>query len=141
APSATLSVAFHDEAAPEDVFSYPDDGAPLAMNVGPLAPTLRVKFVPVKYDADGSGRVPDMSAAAIENYRSTLYRWYPASKVEVDVRDSLRWPLRVMPDGDGWDALLHALIETRSDDRAADDVYYIAVFDPAESAHEWCSKG
>ena len=121
--------------------SYPEDGSGLSMNVGSFAPTLRVKFVPVRYDADGSGRVPDMSAAAVENYRNTLYKLYPASRVEVAVRDHLRWPLVVKPDGNGWDQLLDALIETRSDDRAADDEYYIAVFDPADSAHEWCSGG
>jgi hypothetical protein len=111
------------------------------MNVGKLAPTLRVKFVPVKYDGDGSGRLPDMSAAAVENYKNTLYKLYPTSKVEVLVRDELRWPLQVLPDGEGWDTLLDAIIETRSDDNAADDVYYIAVFAPAETAHDWCTSG
>ncbi len=141
APGASLSVALRDDASPESVVTYPGDGSTVPMNVGPFAPTLRVKFVPVKYDADGSGRIPDMSAAAIENYKNTLYRMYPTSRVEVAVRDNIRWPLAVNPDGEGWDDLLRALIETRSDDRVADDVYYIAVFDPAPSAGAWCSNG
>ncbi len=141
APGASLRVVLRNEASPEEVVSYPDDGSALPMNVGPLAPTLRVKFVPVRYDADGSGRMPDMSPGAIENYKNTLYRMYPTSRVEVAVRDDIRWPLAVNPDGNGWDQLLDALIETRSDDRVADDVYYIAVFDPAESAGAWCANG
>lgn len=142
ATGATLEVILRDEKSPDATVRFPEAPAEtVAMNVGTLAPTLRVKFVPVKYDADGSGRTPDMSAAAVENYKNTLYKLYPTSKVEVMVRDALPWPLKVMPDGEGWDVLLDALIETRSDDNAADDVYYIAVFDPAETAHDWCTSG
>lgn len=142
ATGATLEVILRDEKANDSVVRFPDSAEqPLSMNVGKLAPTLRVKFVPVKYEGDGSGRTPDLSAAAVENYKNTLYKLYPASKVDVVVREEMRWPLKVLPDGEGWDELLDALIETRSDDNAADDVYYIAVFDPAESAHAWCTSG
>lgn len=141
APGASLRVVLRDDASPDTTVTYPDDGTTLPMNVGALAPTLKVKFVPVRYDADGSGRMPDMSPAAVENYKNTLYRMYPTARVDVAVRDDIRWPLAVNPDGDGWDQLLDALIETRSDDRVADDIYYIAVFDPAESASQWCSNG
>ena len=141
APGATLDVTVHDDAAPDDTIQFPDDGTKLPMNVGPLAPTLRVKFVPVKYDADGSGRVPDLSDKTLEDYKSTLYRLYPVSRVEVAVRDPLRWPMKVTPDGDGWDDLLSAIIKTRTQDRVEDDLYYIAVFDPTDSAGEWCADG
>jgi len=141
ATGATLDVILHDEASADATVRYPEDATlTVPMNVGTLAPTLRVKFVPVKYDADGSGRVPDMSDQAIENYKNTLYKMYPTSKVDIGVRENLRWPLTVHPGGDGWDELLDAIIETRSDDKVADDVYYIAVFDPAESAHDWCTS-
>lgn len=142
APGATMEVLVRDETATDSTVRYPEEPSEtLPLNVGPLAPTLRVKFVPVKYEADGTGRVPNMSATAVENYKNTLYKLYPASKVEVDVRAQLRWPLKVNPGGDGWDQLLDALIETRSADNAADDVYYIAVFDPAETAQQWCTSG
>lgn len=142
APGATLDVVLHDEKSADTTVRFPETaGETVAMNVGKLAPTLRVKFVPVKYEGDGSGRLPDMSPAAVENYEKTLYKLYPTSKVEVVVRDPMNWPLKVMPDGEGWDTLLDALIETRSDDKAADDVYYIAVFDPAATAHDWCTSG
>lgn len=142
AAGASLDVLVRDEKATDATVRFPENaGESVAMNVGKLAPTLRVKFVPVKYEGDGSGRTPDMSPVAVENYKNTLYKMYPASKVEVVVRNELRWPLKVLPDGEGWDALLDALIETRSDDNAADDVYYIAIFDPAETAHDWCTSG
>lgn len=142
APGATLEVILHDEKATDTTVRFPEAAEEtVSMNVGKLAPTLRVRFVPVKYEGDGSGRTPDMSAAAVENYKNTLHKLYPTSKVEVLVRDELRWPLEVLPDGEGWDALLDAIIETRSDDNAADDVYYIAVFDPAATAQDWCTSG
>jgi hypothetical protein len=142
APGASLEVVLHDEKATDTTVRYPEAAEEsVKLNVGKLAPTLRVKFVPVRYEGDGSGRTPDMSAAAVENYEKTLYKLYPTASVEVMVRDELRWPLQVHADGEGWDTLLDALIETRSDDNAADDVYYIAVFDPAETAHDWCTSG
>src|SRR5690606_30385090 len=134
APGATMEVVLRDENASDATVRYPEEPSErLSLGVGPLAPTLRVTFVPVKYEGDGSGRMPDLSAAAVENYKNTLYKMYPASKVDVTVRSELRWPLKVLPDGEGWDHLLDALIETRSDDDAEDDEYYIAVFDPAET--------
>ena len=47
---------------------------------------LKIVIVPVKYDADGSGRLPDVSATQIELYRKAFHAMYPAKKVEVTVR-------------------------------------------------------
>jgi hypothetical protein len=112
-----------------------------AIEPGPLAPVLKVKFVPVRYEGDGSGRLPKLDHAALEGYRRALFKLYPVAAVDIGVRDELAWPLPVWADGAGWDRLLSAIIETRADDSADDDVYYVAVVSPAPSQGEFCSEG
>lgn len=141
---ATVSVELRAaEGDDTTVVRYPHEGEPpVTMRVGPLAPTLKVKFVPVKYEADGSGRLPKLDASVIEAYRKSLYKMYPATVVEVTVREEpLRWPLEVEANGDGWGTLLDAVVETRTDDRAPDDVYYVGVFSPAPTQSEYCRGG
>jgi hypothetical protein len=116
---------------------FPAEGV-LPMGVSALAPELKVVFVPVQYDADGSGRLPEIAGEHAEAYKQSLYKMYPAASVDVSVRAPLRWPLEVKPDGDGWDSLLDAIIETREDDQAKDDVYYVGVFAPAETQDKYC---
>ncbi|MDF2692606.1 MAG: hypothetical protein K0S65_989 [Labilithrix sp.] len=120
-----------------NVVRYPAE-SDLPMNVGSLAPTLKVTFVPIKYEADGSNRIPAMDAQVIDAYRDALYKMYPVSEVQITVRDVVAWPLEVRGDGGGWSALLDAVIETRDDDKVADDVYYVGVFTPNESQREYC---
>ena len=138
---AQLSVDIRDPSgADPSVIRYPSEGE-LSMNVGTLEPTLKVKFVPIKYQADGSNRVPAMDSLTIEAYRQALYKMYPVTAVDISVRDVVSWPLEVRGDGEGWSLLLDAVMETREDDKAADDVYYVGVFNPAETQREYCQAG
>jgi hypothetical protein len=140
-PGTRATVEIHDaaNAAPprEELLRFPAEGD-LAFNVGDLAPKLKVRFVPVRYQADGSDREPLLDKATIESYRKSLYKLYPVSEVEISIRESFNWPLVVSPSGDGWDSLLNAVLETRSDDQAPDDVYYVGIFNPAASEREYC---
>ncbi|HVJ94882.1 MAG TPA: hypothetical protein VM580_34100, partial [Labilithrix sp.] len=139
---AELSVEIRDPSgADPSVIRYPVEGDSVSMNVGALAPTLKVRFVPVKYDADGSGRIPAMDPGTIDAYKDALYKMYPVAAVEISVRDPISWPLVVRGDGEGWDRLLDAIMETREDDHPADDVYYVGVFNPAETQGQYCSNG
>lgn len=141
APGAQLSVEIRDPSgADPSVLRYPAEGE-LPMNVGAFEPTLKVKFVPIKYNADGSGRIPSMDTATIDAYRAALYKMYPVTQVDISIRDVVPWPLEVRGDGEGWNQLLDAVIETREDDKAADDVYYVGVFTPAETQREYCQGG
>jgi hypothetical protein len=120
---------------------FPATDEATSLGVGPLAPTLRVRFVPVRYQADGSSRLSPLDEGTIEAYREALYKLYPASNVEITVRRELAWPSTLAPNGEGWDQLLSAIIETRSDDDVADDVYYVGIFNPAATEHEYCARG
>ena len=48
--------------------------------------TLKVVIVPVKYNADGSGRTPDVSAAQLARYKQMFMARYPAAEVDVTAR-------------------------------------------------------
>jgi hypothetical protein len=139
--SASLSVELRDpKGVDPSTVRFPQEGT-LPMNVGPLAPTLKVRFVPIRYDADGSGRLPALDPQTIEAYRKALYKLYPVAEVDVSVREPFNWPLLVQPDGDGWDQLLQAVVATREADQPADDVYYVGIFTPAPTEREYCKTG
>jgi len=141
ASGAQLSVEIRDPSGGDPgVLRYPSDGE-LPMNVGSLEPTLRVKFVPIRYEADGSNRIPSMDEDTIAAYRDALYKMYPVTNVEITVRDVVPWPLEVRGDGEGWSQLLAAVMEIREDDKVPDDVYYVGVFTPAPTQREYCQGG
>ncbi|MBS2012590.1 MAG: hypothetical protein JST00_06880 [Deltaproteobacteria bacterium] len=120
-----------------DVVRFPAEGsASLGAKTG--SAKMRVKFVPVRYDQDGSGRTPSLSD--VSAYRNALYKMYPAADVEISVREPLPWTKVVEGDGNGWDDLLDAVIQTRRTDRAPDDVYYVGIFTPAASLHDFCDS-
>ncbi len=140
APGMKLVFSLKDDAAPElTPVTFPD--GELAVDVKDSGTTLKVKIVPVQYSADGSKRVPDLSAKTLSFYRDSLYKMYPVAKVDMTVRDTIDWPLAVAPDGDGWDGLLDQIIKLRRADNVADDVYYAAVFTPAANPSQYCQRG
>ena len=141
AVTSTLSIVLADPSAPGDQATFPNDGSTFALGARDDAPTLRVRFVPVRYDQDGSGRLPTLDAATLEAHRRALYAMYPARNVEVDVREALPWANAVEAGGKGWNQLLDAIVDTRHSDAVDDDVYYVGVFTPKPSIDDYCSNG
>jgi hypothetical protein len=102
--------------------------------------TLRVRIVPVRYDSDGSGRLPDISQSQIERYQSFLTAMFPVSDVELTVRQAIGTRINVTADS-GWTNLLEALRALRAQDRPPDDVYYFGLVVPASSGAQYCKSG
>lgn len=102
---------------------------------------LKVKLVPVKWDTDGSGRVPSTSESTLQMYRDYLFAMYPVTSVEVTVREPFAWNQPVEAAGTGWDALLEAIVDLRNADGTPDDVYYYGLFKPAEQFYKYCKMG
>lgn len=103
--------------------------------------TFRVVLAPFQYDADGSGRLPDLSEAAVEKYRERFLQLYPVSDVEVTVRGAVSWTSAIQPNGQGWQEVGIALSGFRGQDGASADVYYYGVFNPAASFAQFCGFG
>ncbi len=123
----------------------PDAHAPLSgkheVTVEGPQSTFRVTLMPFKYNADGSGRLPDTSEAAVEKYRNRLLQLYPVSNVEVTVHEPLTWNAAIRADGTGWDTVLGRLIDLRSQENLPDDAYYYGIFLPDDTFDSYCGFG
>ena len=109
-----------------------------AREAGPLNVTL----VPIRYLADGSGRLPDTSTAQLTRYRNALFAYYPVPEVNLTVRNQpMDWDRPVLGDGTGWDQLLGAVLALRDQDNPPANTYYYGVFTPADSIRDFCRRG
>jgi hypothetical protein len=120
---------------------YPAAGTPESIDARSTGETLKIKIVPIQYNADGSGRLPDVSAAQIERYRQAFYAMYPAKQVEVTVRAPYAWPSTIAPNGSGFSAALNAMVKLRAADGAPKDVYYYGAFMATSTFSTYCSGG
>lgn len=138
-----FSILVRDPAAlaPEEGrITYPADGTTDPLDAQPNA-NVKVVIVPVRYDFDASGRLPDTGAAQLDRYRDTVYRMYPAANVDVTARVAWPWPGQIGADGTGWDELLQGLVDLRAADNPTSDTYYVAAFEPAATIHDYCKGG
>ncbi len=120
--------------------SYPASGTD-AINVQSNGQKLRIKIVPVSYQADGSGRLPDTSPSQLKAYEDLFFGMYPVREVEITVRQPMNWSYDVESYGNGWGELLDAVANLRQQDGAPSDVYYYGAFSPASSPNQYCGGG
>ncbi len=120
---------------------YPADGSLDGFSAVSTGEKLRVKIVPVQYNADGSGRVPDTSEAQLERYRKGFQKLYPAREVEVTVRAPYPWSTTIARNGSGFSQLLNAIIRLRQTDGAPKGVYYYGAFAAGSTFEAWCQYG
>ena len=102
---------------------------------------LRIKVVPLKYDPDGSGRLPDTSMAAMNTLKGFFAAALPGQAVELTVRSqpvSVTAPI-VAGSFDGWSTALALVKDTRIADAPDDDVHYIGLVNPAATFEAYCS--
>jgi hypothetical protein len=103
--------------------------------------TLKIVFVPVKYMADGSGRLPDTSAAQMAIYQQTMMKLYPAKSITITLHAPWSWSSTISATGSGFDTILNSLSTLRQTDKAPADTYYFAAFDPSSSFNTFCGGG
>jgi len=120
---------------------YPANGSTESLDARSTGEVLKIKIVPVKYMADGTGRLPDISAAQIERYRKAFYAMYPAKRVEVTVREPYVWSTAIDRSGSGFSSLLQAMVRLRQTDGAPKDVYYYGAFAAKDSFSNYCYGG
>jgi hypothetical protein len=121
---------------------YPADGSETSLGVKSSGPSLRIVIVPIKYAADGSGRLPDTGAAQLQLDRDVTWAMYPIPKVDITVRSQpYVWNRTVSGSGQGWSELLQSLVDLREQDGADDDVYYWGAFASASSQQAFCGGG
>ena len=103
---------------------------------------LRIHLVPIQYEADGSGRLPDTSASQIDIYADWMMRVYPTAAVEITVDpDPLIINYSIQANGNGWGDLLYEITDLRYERGIPDDTYIYGTFQPAGSFGQYCSGG
>lgn len=100
--------------------------------------TLRLILAPFQYNADGSGRLPDLGPEMVEAYRQRFMQMYPVSNVEIAVREITSWNKVIDPTGAGWEDVMYRIYDMRAQDGATDDTYYYGLFNPASSLGSFC---
>ncbi|MEZ4252716.1 MAG: M66 family metalloprotease [Polyangiales bacterium] len=103
---------------------------------------IDVVVVPIRYDADGSGRMPDTSTTAMNALRDHLLSMWPVSDVRIRVREAVATSSPVAPtSGQAWGSLLDSVGNIRQNDRAPGNEYYLGLFSPADSFRNFCGGG
>lgn len=126
--------------ASEGAARYPREGAS-ETEVEAAANVLRVVIVPFSYEADGSGRVPNLDDEQVEKIRRYFHKLYPVTDVELGVRDVVPFASALGPDGSGWFNAGLATVAARNEDGADEDVYYYGMFNPTETLQQFCFGG
>jgi hypothetical protein len=119
---------------------WPAAGRAAIPIVAPENP-IEVVVVPIRYNADGSGRMPSTSAGVTAALVDRFEAMYPIDAVSVTVAAPFDWDMAVLADGSGWEDLLVAITELRDAEGAALEEYYYGLFDPADSYLAYCAGG
>lgn len=119
---------------------YPTSGA-ADLDPRPTGGPIRVVLVPVRYNADGSGRLPDTSQAQLERYRNLMYKLFPVPDVDLSVRAPFDWNDTIARNGGGWSEILQAILDLRNSDSPSAETYYYGIFTPQASFSAYCSGG
>lgn len=110
----------------------------------PTGPTddLTVVIVPIVYEADGSGRMPDTSQARLDELQAAIYKLYPARSVTVRLGEPLPWDRDVgATNSFAWSGLLDAVSNLRGEADELPNTYYYGLFDPADTIQDYCPQG
>ncbi len=104
--------------------------------------TLHITLVPIRYNADGSGRVPDTSDTQVARYRDLMMAMYPVEDVVIDVTDPVDWNQQIRPwNQNDWGSLLYALADARAAANVDPNTYYYGIFNSEDSFVDFCSGG
>ncbi len=141
-PGATISVSLLEMSGRGgDLARFPRDGGELDLEAEQNG-GIDVVVVPIRYDADGSNRMPDTSEAAMDALRDQLLSMWPVSDVRLRVRASVSTSRTVAPtSGQAWSALLDGVGNLRQTDGAPGSEYYLGLFAPAATFREFCGRG
>jgi hypothetical protein len=123
-----------------DTINFPADGKTIPFGAKTALQKLRVKFVPITYQADaGTSLTPDLGDMA--TLKDTLYKLYPVASIEITVRAPMPWSTPVKASGPGWNELLAGVMQLRRADKVDRDVYYVGVFTPVPTLDQFCASG
>lgn len=114
--------------------AWPTIGQTAALNARADGGPLKVMLVPLRYDGDGSGRLPDTSATQLGYFDGVLRALYPSTDVQIQIHSVISWD-QWLDFGD----INQFLVQLKEDERAAEDIYYYALIKPDETFDDYCT--
>ena len=98
--------------------------------------SLEVVLVPIRWNVDRSGRLPDTSDKQLALYKSLFERVYPAKRVTLTVHE----PLDFARSG-SFSAVNDALVDLRAKENIDNRAYVHGLMNPADSFDAFCNNG
>lgn len=99
-----------------------------------LTGPVKVMLVPVRYDADGSGRLPDLSDKQLTQMTERLYAMYPTSEVVFSMHEPVGTTRTDISD------MLDQVRALRDAEQPPSDVAYYGMVRQAETFREYCQS-
>ena len=99
-------------------------------------PVLQLVLVPMKYTADGSGRLPDTSQQQLERIKASLLAMLPLRDLQLSVRDVVE--TNVVLDAQTFPLFLDKVRALRASDNVAMNVHYLGLVAPAPTLADYC---
>ncbi|MFT5587518.1 MAG: hypothetical protein ACI9VR_005128 [Cognaticolwellia sp.] len=109
--------------------AWPEDSA-FSVDTVVTGP-LKIVMVPIEYNADNSGRLPNTEEDEMERFRQAFYGQYPADEVLIRIADPQGTDIGIR---NGWSALLGEVTGMRAAVGAEDDEYVYGLFSPGDDA-------
>jgi hypothetical protein len=97
-----------------------------------LTGPVKVMLVPVRYDADGSGRLPDTSQDQLQQMKDKLYSMYPTSEVILSMHEPVGTTRTDIGD------MLDQMRALRDEDQPPSDLAYYGMVRQAETFKDYC---
>jgi len=97
-----------------------------------LVGALELMMVPVRFEADGSGRISDTSEVHLEELRSALQALYPVPEVVLHVHEP------VATDEESLEGVLSQIMHLRENENAPSHLAYFGLVDPGETMADYC---
>lgn len=102
---------------------------------------LRIRFVPIAYQAGGDLFEPDTSEESLDEYRRILFDMFPVAEIDLKLRKKFPWSQTVTAAGDGWNQLLSEMIKLKASDGADGDQFYVGFFRVTHNVNSYCERG
>ncbi len=120
--------------------NWPPEGS-AALDLTWVGDSVKLMIVPIEYNADGSGRLPDTSEEQMQTYLDYMFAFYPTPDMEIQLAEPMPTDTSVTSSGGGWSQLLQQLTQSRDSLGIDDDVYLFGPFEPASDFDSFCRGG
>ncbi len=105
---------------------------------------FQYQYVPIQYEVDGSGRLPETSTAQLDGLSNELNSLYPVDQITSTVHANYPWTTAdgvIDASGNGWDNVLMEMEVLRQTDHTPANVWLVAAFEPSDNFDDYCAEG